>query len=450
MNAKFIQKGDSIDFIPSRDMDAGEIIQHGNLVGITKTPVKAGELGALAVSGIFAVVKNNGIAFPLGTDVFWNIDINSADRKGLFIGTAVKAVGTEKDSVEVLLNSASNLSKDFTAFEVFATDTEIPAGTVDEVTGLTYTQAVSANMIHRMRIRTSTPVADKANSDVAVDWGDGTTSTLNDAYEIDESDFTGDGEVAYIMRHTYTAVGRYKVVIHGKGYFCIQHEVTGTGDNCVPLENCLCRAFDTDLPVASCVTNLSNFCRGSYKLLKVHVPTKYNWNAPLANCYGLFIDCRNLLTAYGLKDAFSYSLTVKEMFRNDRALTDTDMMLPSLARRKDGYQRVFGNCYDLTADVSKIFPLNGFSERVVDLRDLFKNCAKLTGTVPAKILWENTDKVWTSPSSSFNSASTAVRSQVPTSWGGTMAEPEIVRHTEVVDVLPDSPDANTVYLVKGQ
>ncbi len=66
MNAKFIQRGDSIDFIPSKDMDAGEIIQHGNLVGITKTPVKAGELGSLAVTGIFAIAKNSGIAFSLG------------------------------------------------------------------------------------------------------------------------------------------------------------------------------------------------------------------------------------------------------------------------------------------------------------------------------------------------------------------------------------------------
>ena len=47
MKAKYIQKGDAVDYIPNQDMDAGEIVCLGDLIGITRIPIKAGTLGTL-------------------------------------------------------------------------------------------------------------------------------------------------------------------------------------------------------------------------------------------------------------------------------------------------------------------------------------------------------------------------------------------------------------------
>ena len=49
MKAKFIQKGDAVDICPTADLEAGEIVRLGNLIGITRLPIKAGELGTLSL-----------------------------------------------------------------------------------------------------------------------------------------------------------------------------------------------------------------------------------------------------------------------------------------------------------------------------------------------------------------------------------------------------------------
>ena len=71
MKASFIQRGEAVDFIPSRNVDAGEIIRFGSLLGVVKIPVRAGELGALHLSGIYDVEKDNG-SIAAGSKVYWN------------------------------------------------------------------------------------------------------------------------------------------------------------------------------------------------------------------------------------------------------------------------------------------------------------------------------------------------------------------------------------------
>ncbi len=113
MKAKYIQKGDSVDFIPSADMDAGEIVRLGNLIGITKTPIKAGTLGTLAVSGIFDIHKQSGISFSAGSNVFWNSEAGTAAADsiflGIFLGIAVREAQATQEHVQVLLNYSGNL-----------------------------------------------------------------------------------------------------------------------------------------------------------------------------------------------------------------------------------------------------------------------------------------------------------------------------------------------------
>lgn len=57
MDARYVQKGDAIDFRPDRDIAAGEVVVLGNLVGVAKLDIKAGELGALALEGVFEMAK---------------------------------------------------------------------------------------------------------------------------------------------------------------------------------------------------------------------------------------------------------------------------------------------------------------------------------------------------------------------------------------------------------
>ena len=69
MKARYIQRGDSIDFIPTADVAAGDIVKLGSLVGVSKLDIRAGELGALALVGVYEIATN-GAAIEAGAVVF--------------------------------------------------------------------------------------------------------------------------------------------------------------------------------------------------------------------------------------------------------------------------------------------------------------------------------------------------------------------------------------------
>ena len=107
MKARYVQKGDAVDFTPVVDLDAGEIVRLGNLIGITKIPVKAGTRGTLALAGIFDVLKPVGITFSAGSSVFWDSSLGTAGKSGVLIGIAVQNAAAEAEIVQVLINYAT-------------------------------------------------------------------------------------------------------------------------------------------------------------------------------------------------------------------------------------------------------------------------------------------------------------------------------------------------------
>ena len=61
MKARYIQRGDSIDYTSTSDIAAGDIVKVGSLVGVAKLDIKAGELCALALVGVYEL-EGNGTA----------------------------------------------------------------------------------------------------------------------------------------------------------------------------------------------------------------------------------------------------------------------------------------------------------------------------------------------------------------------------------------------------
>lgn len=106
MNATFVQRGEAVDFVPSHDIEAGEVLRFGALFGVVKIPVKVGELGALSLSGIFDVVKS-AEAVAAGSRVFWNEAEKQAtpDSPGnTFLGIAAAHSPASAVKVRIILN----------------------------------------------------------------------------------------------------------------------------------------------------------------------------------------------------------------------------------------------------------------------------------------------------------------------------------------------------------
>ena len=53
----YVQRGDILDYTPETDTPAGTPVKIGNLVGITKLDIKAGQLGAIALTGVYEAPK---------------------------------------------------------------------------------------------------------------------------------------------------------------------------------------------------------------------------------------------------------------------------------------------------------------------------------------------------------------------------------------------------------
>ncbi len=59
--AKFVQEGGAIDYTPGADVLVGAVVVQADLIGVTQAPIKSGQLGSLAVTGVFDFPKAVGV-----------------------------------------------------------------------------------------------------------------------------------------------------------------------------------------------------------------------------------------------------------------------------------------------------------------------------------------------------------------------------------------------------
>lgn len=113
MTAVFKQRGDTINHIPAADVAAGDIVVQGDLVGIAKLDIKANALGALALTGVFAIPKPIGVgtAIGVGTKLYWDgtnatIDADDGGSPATaypYLGKSIRSASDDDATVEVRL-----------------------------------------------------------------------------------------------------------------------------------------------------------------------------------------------------------------------------------------------------------------------------------------------------------------------------------------------------------
>jgi predicted RecA/RadA family phage recombinase len=108
--AKFVHEGEAIDYTPGADTLVGAVVVQAEMVGVAVAPIKANQLGSLAVSGVFDFPKAGGAgsAIPAGTNTYWdagaqNATKNAAAGANKLIGKAVKTTVDADTVVRVRL-----------------------------------------------------------------------------------------------------------------------------------------------------------------------------------------------------------------------------------------------------------------------------------------------------------------------------------------------------------
>ncbi len=106
---EFIHAGNAIDYTPGADVAAGAVVVQEDLVGVTTRAIKADELGALHVSGVFDFPKETGGGKDIaaGKKVYWHPG-DQVVKKGAsgaeYLGKTILAAGEDDETVRVRLD----------------------------------------------------------------------------------------------------------------------------------------------------------------------------------------------------------------------------------------------------------------------------------------------------------------------------------------------------------
>lgn len=108
--ARFIQNGDVIDYTPSGDVSAGDVVVLEKLIGVARFDIPAHTLGSLAIAGIFEFLKivGDSSSFVVGMLVYWDATNKRATNysdsgANKLLGKAVDSASDDDSTIRVLL-----------------------------------------------------------------------------------------------------------------------------------------------------------------------------------------------------------------------------------------------------------------------------------------------------------------------------------------------------------
>jgi|GEM_PF-192836 len=140
--AAFVQIGESLDYTPGADVTAGDVVIQENIVGVAKSDIDSGDLGSLAISGVFDVVKAEEAFATVGANVYWDADGNpyggtagagaatATPTGNTWMGFVLVAAESTDSTVRILLRSTVSLTA-----EEFSLADLSDIGTVDYTAG---------------------------------------------------------------------------------------------------------------------------------------------------------------------------------------------------------------------------------------------------------------------------------------------------------------------------
>lgn len=123
MSVYVYQAGRTIDYTPSSNVSAGDVVVQEDLVGVATLDIDSGDKGALMVEGVVRA-PSNSVAISAGEKVYWDsvqeiattsesqTDSSSSSAETptswKYLGKAVEAATTSDSYVKVLLAGAAN------------------------------------------------------------------------------------------------------------------------------------------------------------------------------------------------------------------------------------------------------------------------------------------------------------------------------------------------------
>ena len=74
MKVTYYQRGETLDYIPTEKLEAGQVVPIGTRIGGAAEAIPAGQPGHIHVVGVFAMTKTNTEEIKLGTAVYYDAE----------------------------------------------------------------------------------------------------------------------------------------------------------------------------------------------------------------------------------------------------------------------------------------------------------------------------------------------------------------------------------------
>ena len=106
--AIYVMDDDIVDYTPTADVAAGDVVVQTDLVGVARAPIAANTLGSLVVEGVFDFPKATGAGsgIAVGTKVYWdstNKQATATVSTNKYLGKTTKIAADGDTTVRVRL-----------------------------------------------------------------------------------------------------------------------------------------------------------------------------------------------------------------------------------------------------------------------------------------------------------------------------------------------------------
>lgn len=292
--------------------------------------------------------------------------------------------------VELDIDTVSLVKKymHVTKIEVFPTDTEIPAGTVDTYeglsslfnwsgledsmvfTGLTYIASVPASNSIKLEFRTH---EQQDASDIVIDWGDENIDVISDINNPNVSIQIDDSNNHRIrVEHIYSGsyLNRKNICsIYGKKFFYLTNKNNSNNTNIIS------RVFEPDLPVQPNLIAVNSLCQYNRRILRLEAKEYYVTN--LVSMYQTFYRCENLQSINVYNRMFPTNIaTYYSIFKECTNLKTSNMRIPNNWNANTSLEMFYSDCTSLSGDILDLLPINGFDSsyvRIDNMHTMFEN-----------------------------------------------------------------------------
>jgi len=108
MEATFLHDGRTIDYTPSSDVAAGEVVVLGKVCMAAVRPIPANTTGSLAATGVFEFDKESGLAISFGDALYWDAAAKKATKTAtgnVYLGVCAADAGASDEKVRGMLRS---------------------------------------------------------------------------------------------------------------------------------------------------------------------------------------------------------------------------------------------------------------------------------------------------------------------------------------------------------